>query len=262
VLNDDFSFRKHLLSDLAPYSCIYASCMFAQTPFPNRKAWIDHLLLGHSNADICESKNCLLCREPLNVEKYALLTHILKHLEEISLSALPLYLDSEKLSENGDKEGDEDDNGIFQGSPKPMQVEDLHSESSSSHSVPGDDSDDATYVKAVWKQASELSQLNNDSPTRNDLTKPLDGSSAVESTPVIDLTTSGDSKANEAVDKPSDERPDSSDINKPNYRWWVPAEGIGRHVIQDEIRRYLGPDALVKPGQGMGENMVCPSIEN
>jgi hypothetical protein len=36
--------------------------------------------------------------------------------------------------------------------------------------------------------------------------------------------------------------------NAPNYRWWVPGEGIRRDVIQADVQRYLGPDALVKPG--------------
>ncbi|KAF2430789.1 hypothetical protein EJ08DRAFT_660471 [Tothia fuscella] len=34
----------------------------------------------------------------------------------------------------------------------------------------------------------------------------------------------------------------------PNYKWFVPGDGIRRDVIQADIQRYLGPDALVKPG--------------
>ncbi|KAF2014587.1 hypothetical protein BU24DRAFT_463366 [Aaosphaeria arxii CBS 175.79] len=34
--------------------------------------------------------------------------------------------------------------------------------------------------------------------------------------------------------------------------WWVPGEGITRVVIQADIQRYLGPDALVKPGENEG----------
>jgi hypothetical protein len=43
----------------------------------------------------------------------------------------------------------------------------------------------------------------------------------------------------------------------PNYRWWIPGDGIRRDVIQADIQRYLGQDALVKPGVGTGENAVC-----
>jgi len=45
----------------------------------------------------------------------------------------------------------------------------------------------------------------------------------------------------------------------PNYRQWIPADGIREDVIQADIQRYLGPDALVKPGLETGENAVCRS---
>lgn len=32
-----------------------------------------------------------------------------------------------------------------------------------------------------------------------------------------------------------------------------PVDGIAREVIAADIQRYLGPDALVRPGQGTGE---------
>ncbi|KAF2672672.1 hypothetical protein BT63DRAFT_133340 [Microthyrium microscopicum] len=41
----------------------------------------------------------------------------------------------------------------------------------------------------------------------------------------------------------------------PDFRWWVPAAGISRQVIQSEIQRYLGVDALVRPGKG-GNNQT------
>ncbi|KAF2648780.1 hypothetical protein K491DRAFT_708522 [Lophiostoma macrostomum CBS 122681] len=36
-------------------------------------------------------------------------------------------------------------------------------------------------------------------------------------------------------------------------QWFVPGEGIAREVITADIQRYLGPDALVRPGQGTGD---------
>lgn len=36
-------------------------------------------------------------------------------------------------------------------------------------------------------------------------------------------------------------------------QWFVPGEGIAREVITADIQRYLGPDALVRPGPGTGE---------
>lgn len=42
----------------------------------------------------------------------------------------------------------------------------------------------------------------------------------------------------------------------PNYRWWIPEQGIRREVITADIQRYLGPDALVRPGEGSGQYAV------
>ena len=39
-------------------------------------------------------------------------------------------------------------------------------------------------------------------------------------------------------------------------QWFIPGEGIDRHVISADIQRYLGNDATVRPGQGSGENQV------
>ncbi|KAF2788672.1 hypothetical protein K505DRAFT_254993 [Melanomma pulvis-pyrius CBS 109.77] len=36
-------------------------------------------------------------------------------------------------------------------------------------------------------------------------------------------------------------------------QWFVQGEGIAREVITADIQRYLGPDALVRPGPGTGE---------
>lgn len=43
----------------------------------------------------------------------------------------------------------------------------------------------------------------------------------------------------------------------PNFQWWIPQNGIRRDVIQADIRLYLGQDALVKSGEGIGEDSVC-----
>jgi len=37
-------------------------------------------------------------------------------------------------------------------------------------------------------------------------------------------------------------------------QWFVPGDGIDRHVIVTDIQRYLGNDATVRPGKGTGEN--------
>jgi hypothetical protein len=49
------------------------------------------------------------------------------------------------------------------------------------------------------------------------------------------------------------------ETSAPNYRWFVEGRGIRRDVIQADIQRYLGPDALVKPGE---QNVRAPTISN
>ena len=39
-------------------------------------------------------------------------------------------------------------------------------------------------------------------------------------------------------------------------KWFQPGEGIAREVITADIQRYLGPDALVKPGVGQDDMQV------
>jgi hypothetical protein len=44
-------------------------------------------------------------------------------------------------------------------------------------------------------------------------------------------------------------------------QWFVQGEDIAREVITADIQRYLGPDALVRPGPGTGEFEVCLSLD-
>ncbi len=37
------------------------------------------------------------------------------------------------------------------------------------------------------------------------------------------------------------------------HQWFLPDDGIVREVITADIQKYLGPDALVRPGIGTGE---------
>ncbi|KAI7182670.1 hypothetical protein KC352_g23114, partial [Hortaea werneckii] len=37
-------------------------------------------------------------------------------------------------------------------------------------------------------------------------------------------------------------------------QWFVPGDGIDRHVISADIQRYLGNDATVRPGVGTGQD--------
>lgn len=50
--------------------------------------------------------------------------------------------------------------------------------------------------------------------------------------------------------------PSTMSRSTPTRQWFQPGDGIAREVITADIQRYLGPDALVKPGIGTGEYEV------
>ena len=45
-------------------------------------------------------------------------------------------------------------------------------------------------------------------------------------------------------------------------QWFIPGDGIDRHVISTDIQRYLGNDATVRPGMGNGDHEVRQSPRN
>lgn len=54
--------------------------------------------------------------------------------------------------------------------------------------------------------------------------------------------------------------PNPQHLSTPNTRWWISAEGIRRDVIQADLHRYLGPEAIVRPGEGRDADKVGPSL--
>jgi hypothetical protein len=82
-------FRRHLLCDLGPYNCIVDTCAFSSAPFGSRKLWNDHMIHQHPDLDMWTTFACPFCPKTMTGQQQALLSDIAKHLEEISLSALP-----------------------------------------------------------------------------------------------------------------------------------------------------------------------------
>jgi hypothetical protein len=87
------SYRKHLYQDLQPYRCFYGGCVQLD-PFPDRQRWTAHLIAYHGLGDQTDMK-CVLCLENLEPGKYARSSHLVRHLEDISLSALPCGVESD-----------------------------------------------------------------------------------------------------------------------------------------------------------------------
>ncbi len=97
--------RRHVYLDLQPYVCLDMSCPYSHKAFENREKWVSHLALDHEMEPRWKSITCLLCKEHTGDGKLAVTRHLSKHLEEISLSALPSGVDSDIGSEEHSGKG-------------------------------------------------------------------------------------------------------------------------------------------------------------
>lgn len=85
------AWKRHLYDDLQPYMCLEAKCL--QQSFANRRDWIGHLRTHYSAA--WNSVSCPLCFQAAGSGQFSVMTHLGRHLEEISLAALPVYPDED-----------------------------------------------------------------------------------------------------------------------------------------------------------------------
>lgn len=111
-------YRRHLYTDLQPYVCLDTSCQHHDSTFSNRANWIQHLALDHGMEPSWEQIKCPLCTDEVGPGKIAITTHLGRHLEEISLSALPAAPDSETNSETSDS----DTKNIQEGNQQPLDM--------------------------------------------------------------------------------------------------------------------------------------------
>lgn len=82
------------MSDLQPYTCIVTSCDKTQIPYPNKQTWADHLDQEHGFFDSLSNPDgfaCALCKEHIkaDVGRKSMVSHLARHLEEVSLTILP-----------------------------------------------------------------------------------------------------------------------------------------------------------------------------
>ncbi|KAH8900698.1 hypothetical protein GQ53DRAFT_835635 [Thozetella sp. PMI_491] len=91
--------KRHIYLDLQPYTCLDILCPYSNATFETREKWVSHLGLDHEMDPQWRSTSCPLCKEETGDGKVAITRHLSKHLEEISLSALPIGDDSNTGSE-------------------------------------------------------------------------------------------------------------------------------------------------------------------
>ncbi|WAO92237.1 Hypothetical protein NCS54_00973600 [Fusarium falciforme] len=106
IITTNSQWKRHLYIDLQPYVCLDTSCQRSDSTFSNRANWLQHLALDHGMEPSWEQIECPLCGDEAGPGKITITTHLGRHLEEISLSALPVAPDSETNSEASESDID------------------------------------------------------------------------------------------------------------------------------------------------------------
>ena len=91
------SWTRHVLKDIKPYICTFADCGTPNKLYESRNTWFAHEMDNHN----IENRRCPLCAQPLDTSNYE--RHVARHLEEVSVFALPgIEEDEEDLHHNFD----------------------------------------------------------------------------------------------------------------------------------------------------------------
>ncbi|RSL82144.1 hypothetical protein CEP51_005337 [Fusarium floridanum] len=99
TMTTNSQWKRHLYLDLQPYVCLDTSCQLSNSTFSNRANWFQHLALDHEMKPTWAQIKCPLCGDEIGPGMLIIIAHLGRHLEEISLSALPTALNSESNSE-------------------------------------------------------------------------------------------------------------------------------------------------------------------
>lgn len=100
--------------------CLDVSCSHSGTTFEDREKWISHLAFDHGMEPKWDSIECPFCKHVTGSGKSAVTKHFAEHLEEISLSALPVQVYSNEASVDGSQlAGTDDDSESPQESSHP-----------------------------------------------------------------------------------------------------------------------------------------------
>ncbi|KAI9659935.1 MAG: hypothetical protein M1821_001287 [Bathelium mastoideum] len=95
--------KKHLMSDLKPYVCVFSGCRlsFSPTLGLSDSFWIDHLKSEHPHEP--GGWGCPLCFKQVGSNARRFCAHISRHMEDIAMATLPKDCESENNSTIGDE---------------------------------------------------------------------------------------------------------------------------------------------------------------
>ena len=93
--------RNHLYNDLKPWICLDIECQCTSEPFASDEQWVEHLKAEDQIGRIVSAAGCVLCGIQLNDTEDTIVKHLIDHLKEISLLALPANIDYKQSSSFG-----------------------------------------------------------------------------------------------------------------------------------------------------------------
>ncbi|KAL6362578.1 hypothetical protein LRP88_03869 [Fusarium phalaenopsidis] len=131
IITTNSQWKRHLYIDLQPYVCLDTSCQRSDSTFSNRANWLQHMALDHGMEPNWQQIKCPLCGDEAGPGKIAITTHLGRHLEEISLSALPVAPDSETNSEASESDIDNNNYQVNQDNeeePQDLEAVEVESE--------------------------------------------------------------------------------------------------------------------------------------
>ncbi|KAK0617561.1 hypothetical protein B0T14DRAFT_272904 [Immersiella caudata] len=135
--------KKHVISDLQPYTCIVSTCEPSRTPMADIRAFSNHLSSEHGISDSSGAMACPICQESLEGGK---IRHIADHLEDISLCIVPAAVSEDGLdSEAEDEVEDDAEHESLDYKPCPLPQTPSHAPSATS-------AKGAAHEEPVWPE--------------------------------------------------------------------------------------------------------------
>ncbi|KAL6918829.1 hypothetical protein FSHL1_002827 [Fusarium sambucinum] len=97
--------KKHIFSDLSPYSCTVRTCATETKLYSSTRSWVDHEAWHRPRS--WQGSECPFCyKTPSLTSARSYYKHVAEHLREISLAALPYSSDSDAESSSSDEKSE------------------------------------------------------------------------------------------------------------------------------------------------------------
>ena len=103
--------RRHVYRDLQPYICLTTHCSLGLQSFESRHEWGAHTFTMHKEVDVSRPTlqgTCPFCHMNPGPAKARFISHVGRHMQDVSLSAIPMSAMSREV-EDSESGGDGDE---------------------------------------------------------------------------------------------------------------------------------------------------------